>query len=254
MALKRPTWPAGRVVTLEHTSKVLADNPLGDSHVRTLDVWLPPVSRKLIERTRPFWAVSDDETGIAGVRRRRTPVTRVFHSVNQRAVTARRFAEHAAVLAGSPRAELAVDEGHELAGQIVGVAADGARVHVLVAAERRKAIRKNNDDRPHLALMHEPRGALGHVLVEVAPHGMRTAAVREADEVEQHREARTAAAAFLLVVLRGEPDVERTDVAVAERVIDKHPRRVLERHDAPRWPRRALQRHGVRRALAVRDD
>ncbi len=42
MALKRATWPAGRVVTLEHTSKVLADNPLGDPHVRTLDVWLPP--------------------------------------------------------------------------------------------------------------------------------------------------------------------------------------------------------------------
>jgi S-formylglutathione hydrolase FrmB len=42
VALKRPTWPAGRVVTLEHTSRVLADNPLGDPHVRTLDVWLPP--------------------------------------------------------------------------------------------------------------------------------------------------------------------------------------------------------------------
>jgi enterochelin esterase-like enzyme len=42
VALKRPTWPTGRVVTLEHTSKVLADNPLGDPHVRTLDVWLPP--------------------------------------------------------------------------------------------------------------------------------------------------------------------------------------------------------------------
>ena len=42
MALKRPTWPAGRVVTLEHTSKVLRGNPLGDPHVRTLDVWLPP--------------------------------------------------------------------------------------------------------------------------------------------------------------------------------------------------------------------
>jgi S-formylglutathione hydrolase FrmB len=42
MARKRPTWPAGRVVTLEHVSKVLADNPLGDPHVRTLDVWLPP--------------------------------------------------------------------------------------------------------------------------------------------------------------------------------------------------------------------
>jgi len=42
MALKRTTWLSGRVVTLEHTSKVLADNPLGDPHVRTLDVWLPP--------------------------------------------------------------------------------------------------------------------------------------------------------------------------------------------------------------------
>ena len=42
MALKRPTWLSGRVVTLEYTSKVLLGNPLGDPHVRTLDVWLPP--------------------------------------------------------------------------------------------------------------------------------------------------------------------------------------------------------------------
>ena len=42
MAIKRPAWPAGRVVTLEHTSAILADNPLGDAHVRELDVWLPP--------------------------------------------------------------------------------------------------------------------------------------------------------------------------------------------------------------------
>jgi enterochelin esterase-like enzyme len=42
MAVKRPKWPAGRVVTLEHTSKVLSGNPLGDPHVRRLDVWLPP--------------------------------------------------------------------------------------------------------------------------------------------------------------------------------------------------------------------
>jgi hypothetical protein len=42
MAIKRPKWPGGRVVTLEHTSQVLADNPLGDPHVRRLDVWLPP--------------------------------------------------------------------------------------------------------------------------------------------------------------------------------------------------------------------
>jgi S-formylglutathione hydrolase FrmB len=42
MAAKRRKWLAGRVVTLEHTSRVLAGNPLGDPHVRTLDVWLPP--------------------------------------------------------------------------------------------------------------------------------------------------------------------------------------------------------------------
>ena len=43
MALKRPSWPSGRVITLEHTSKVLADNPLGDPFARTLEVWLPPL-------------------------------------------------------------------------------------------------------------------------------------------------------------------------------------------------------------------
>ncbi|MGD8341853.1 MAG: alpha/beta hydrolase-fold protein [Gammaproteobacteria bacterium] len=42
MALKRSSGPSGRVVTLEHSSKVLADNPLGDPADRLIDVWLPP--------------------------------------------------------------------------------------------------------------------------------------------------------------------------------------------------------------------
>jgi S-formylglutathione hydrolase FrmB len=42
MSLKRPALSRGRLITLEHTSKVLADNPLGDPHVRLLQVWLPP--------------------------------------------------------------------------------------------------------------------------------------------------------------------------------------------------------------------
>ena len=42
MAIKRTAWASGRVVTLEHTSAVLADNPLGDPYVRSFDVWLPP--------------------------------------------------------------------------------------------------------------------------------------------------------------------------------------------------------------------
>jgi enterochelin esterase-like enzyme len=42
MALKRTQWQAGTVVVLEHVSKVLRDNALGDPYVRQLAVWLPP--------------------------------------------------------------------------------------------------------------------------------------------------------------------------------------------------------------------
>jgi len=41
MARKRKLDQAGTVVVLEHRSKILADNPLGDPHVRKLAVWLP---------------------------------------------------------------------------------------------------------------------------------------------------------------------------------------------------------------------
>src|SRR2546430_528587 len=42
MTLKRPKGPAGTLLVLEHTSKILKDNPLRDPHVRKLGVWLPP--------------------------------------------------------------------------------------------------------------------------------------------------------------------------------------------------------------------
>jgi hypothetical protein len=42
MARKRRTASGGTTVILEHTSKVLADNPLGDPYVRKLAVYLPP--------------------------------------------------------------------------------------------------------------------------------------------------------------------------------------------------------------------
>ncbi|MCB1816000.1 MAG: enterochelin esterase [Candidatus Competibacteraceae bacterium] len=42
MALKRPHWPQGRLLELEYTSKILADNPLNDPSTRKLAVWLPP--------------------------------------------------------------------------------------------------------------------------------------------------------------------------------------------------------------------
>jgi enterochelin esterase-like enzyme len=41
MSRKRPLSNAGNLVVLEHESRVLADNPLGDPHRRKLAVWLP---------------------------------------------------------------------------------------------------------------------------------------------------------------------------------------------------------------------
>ncbi len=42
MALKRLQGPSGKLLVLEHTSKMLQGNPLGDPHVRKVGVWLPP--------------------------------------------------------------------------------------------------------------------------------------------------------------------------------------------------------------------
>jgi hypothetical protein len=42
MTLKRYRGASGRLVVLEHASKILRGNPLGDPHVRKLGVWLPP--------------------------------------------------------------------------------------------------------------------------------------------------------------------------------------------------------------------
>jgi S-formylglutathione hydrolase FrmB len=42
MAIKRPTYPPGQLVTVTHDSKILRGNRLGDPHVRKVAVWLPP--------------------------------------------------------------------------------------------------------------------------------------------------------------------------------------------------------------------
>lgn len=42
MARKHPVPNSGELIILEHESRVLRDNPLGDPHVRKLPVWLPP--------------------------------------------------------------------------------------------------------------------------------------------------------------------------------------------------------------------
>ena len=126
------------------------------------------VLRELVQRVRPVVPVDEVEVRVARVVGDRAPVLRVLHAVDDRAVAARRLAEAAAMLARGERAELAVDERDDLARQVVGVAADRRRVDVLVAAERREAVGEHDDRRPHLLLVDEPRGALGHVLAEAA--------------------------------------------------------------------------------------
>jgi hypothetical protein len=57
--------PSGRIVWLEHSSRILADNPLGDPHVRRFPVWLPPqydtsaASRSASVRGRRFPVLFD---------------------------------------------------------------------------------------------------------------------------------------------------------------------------------------------------
>jgi S-formylglutathione hydrolase FrmB len=53
MTLKHRKAAPGRLVVLEHTSKVLKGNPLGDPHARNVGVWLPPQYDKEEKRRYP---------------------------------------------------------------------------------------------------------------------------------------------------------------------------------------------------------
>ncbi len=63
MAVKRPTWADGQLIVLEHRSRVLADNPLGDPFERQLPVWLPP---QYHTSTRKRFPVLFDLVGYTG--------------------------------------------------------------------------------------------------------------------------------------------------------------------------------------------
>jgi S-formylglutathione hydrolase FrmB len=67
MSLKRAQGSAGSIVTLEHVSSVLGDNPLGDPHARKLHVWLPPQYHEGKGRRRgQRFAVMFDLVGFTG--------------------------------------------------------------------------------------------------------------------------------------------------------------------------------------------
>jgi enterochelin esterase-like enzyme len=66
MARKRPLGNVGTVVVLEHRSAVLADNPLGDPHVRKLAVWLPPAYDRRTTGPGARFPVFYDMVGFTG--------------------------------------------------------------------------------------------------------------------------------------------------------------------------------------------
>jgi enterochelin esterase-like enzyme len=66
MARKRPLRDAGTVVVLEHRSSILADNPLGDPHVRELAVWLPPAYDRRTSGPGTRFPVLYDLVGFTG--------------------------------------------------------------------------------------------------------------------------------------------------------------------------------------------
>ena len=84
MARKRIDWPTGKVVTLEHRSRVLKKNPLGDPHIRTLDVWLPPEYDKAARRGQRF-PVLFDLVGYTGSGKSHTNWSNFSENVPERA-------------------------------------------------------------------------------------------------------------------------------------------------------------------------
>ena len=148
------------------------------------------------------------------------------------------------MLAARQRAELAVDEGNDLAREIVRVVADRGRVHVLVAAERREAVRKDEDRRPHLLLADEPRRAFRDVVAERFPVGVRETGAGEADQIVEHREAASARA---IVILRRQPHRELAHVRIAERIVLEDLRGVLQHDQRAGGAFRAFEGHGCLR-------
>ena len=179
---------------------------------------------ELVQGVRPVVPVDEVEVGVAGVVGDGAPVLRVLHAVDDRAVAAGGFAEAAAVLAAGEGAEFAVDEGDDFAREVVGVVADRGGVDVLVAAQRGEAVGEDDDRRPHFLFVDQARGALGHVVAEGLPVGVREAGAGEADQVVEHRVALAAA----VVVARRQPDADFPHMRIAEGIALQDLRVVLE--------------------------
>src|SRR6266496_4287947 len=206
---------------------------------------------ELVQRVRPVVQVDEIEIGVARMIGDCTPVFRILHAVDDRAVAARRLAEAASVLARGQRAELAVDERNELAGEVIRVIPDGGRIDVLIAAERGEAIGEHEDRGSHLALVDQSGSPFRDVFAEGLPADMREPRAREADKVEQDGKAPAPALVRALVVVRRQPDGELAHMGIAKRIIGQDPGGVLADDDAAGGGNGTLLGHGAWLLLIV---
>ena len=102
--------------------------------------------------------------------------------------------------------EFAIDEGDELADQIVRIVADRRRIDVLIPAECGETIGKDHHGRTHLAVMDQARDTLRDVVGKGPPVRMRQARAVKTDQVPKHGKSFPQSAPFCLVVLWREPN------------------------------------------------
>src|SRR5205814_8792253 len=152
---------------------------------------------------------------------------------------------------GGKRPEFPIDEWDELANEIVRVIADRRRVHVLVATQRREAIRKDHDGRSHLALVNEASDALGDVVRVWLPIRVSEAGPGKTDKIPQNRKPPAPPATARLVVFRGQPDAELANVGVAETISPKHFGRMFQHDQLPCRTLGAFERHALPRGFVT---
>src|SRR5258708_19646864 len=120
------------------------------------------------------------------------------------------------MLAARQRAEFAVDEGNDLAREIVRIIANRGGVRVMVGCERGEAVGEGDDRRPELLLADQPRRAFRNVVAERLPARVRKPGAGEADQVVEHRKAAPARAP---VILWRQPHRDLAHMRIAERIV-----------------------------------
>lgn len=155
--------------------------------------------------------IGELEGHVAGMAGRTGPETGVLQRVHDRAVAARALAEHGApALPAAP--EVFLHRRDELGDEDVLPRAHHGGVDVLVAAQARVAVGKGDDAGLQPALAVQPVEALGHVLAEILPAGVRQAAAGIAGETHQEGQALPA------VPVRG-PHIDRPAHRIAEDIV-----------------------------------